>query len=90
MILSGGANPPPLPPPPFVRWVSPGLRCGFVTAPRPLIVKLAQGAGPSLGVSSPVQVFLVEMLRRWGPVGLNRHVQRVQAGLAEMWPRVGA
>jgi len=63
----------------FSKWVSPGLRCGFVTAPRPLIVKLAQGAGPSLGVSSPVQVFLVEMLRRWGPAGLHRHVQRVQA-----------
>ena len=73
-----------------VRSFSPGLRCGFVTAPRPLIVKLAQGAGPSLGVSSPVQVFLVEMLRRWGPAGLHRHVQRVQAGLAEMWPRGGA
>ncbi|EOD10084.1 Kynurenine/alpha-aminoadipate aminotransferase, partial [Emiliania huxleyi CCMP1516] len=57
----------------FSKWVSPGLRCGFVTAPRPLIVKLAQGAGPSLGVSSPVQVFLVEMLRRWGPAGLHRH-----------------
>ena len=39
------------------KWVSPGLRCGWLTAPAEVIAKIAQGTGPSLGVSSVVQVW---------------------------------
>ena len=58
----------------FSKWMGPGLRCGWVTAPRAVIAKLAQGTGPSLGVASSVQVMLVAMLERWGTRGLDRHV----------------
>ena len=40
----------------FSKFVSPGLRCGFVTAPQCIIQRLAMGTGPSLGVASSVQV----------------------------------
>ena len=63
----------------FSKWISPGLRCGWLTAPKPLIAKIAQGTGPSLGVASSVQVMLHAMLERWGDAGLHRHVSGVQA-----------
>ena len=62
----------------FSKWVCPGLRCGWVTAPTPLIQKLAQGTGPSLGVASSVQVLLHAMLDKWGAPGLDRHVRATQ------------
>ena len=63
----------------FSKWMGPGLRCGWVTAPRQVIHKLAQGVGPSLGVASCVQVQLHAILTRWGAAGLDAHVSRVQA-----------
>ena len=62
----------------FSKWISPGLRCGWVTAPKPVVAKIAQGTGPSLGVASSVQVMLHAMLERWGDAGLHRHVSGVQ------------
>jgi len=62
----------------FSKWISPGLRCGWLTAPSAVIRKVAQGTGPSLGVASSVQVLLVAMLERWGDAGLTQHVSKIQ------------
>ena len=40
----------------FSKWISPGLRCGWITGPRAVIAKLVMGSAPSLGVASMVQV----------------------------------
>lgn len=63
----------------FSKWMNPGLRCGWLTAPRAVLQKLAQGAGPSLGVSSATQVLLHAIFEHWGPQGIDAHVRRVQA-----------
>ena len=39
----------------FSKWISPGLRCGWITGPRAVIAKLVMGSAPSLGVASMVQ-----------------------------------
>ena len=62
----------------FSKWISPGLRCGWLTAPAQVIQKIGQGTGPSLGVASSVQVMLMALFDHWGKAGLEQHISKVQ------------
>ena len=54
----------------FSKWIAPGLRMGFISGPKPILTKLAQGAPPGMNVAAFMQVLLHSMLSAWGGAGL--------------------
>ncbi|EFJ42431.1 hypothetical protein VOLCADRAFT_119422 [Volvox carteri f. nagariensis] len=58
----------------------PGYRLGWITAPQPLVAKLATWVQAStVGPCSAAQVLVGKLLQQWGLAGFQAHVGRLQA-----------
>lgn len=67
----------------FAKFLAPGLRLGWVTAPPPLAEKLVAALqAHTVGPCSLSQVVVAQMLAAWGDAGLCAHLRRVQAAYA--------
>ncbi|GLC60016.1 hypothetical protein PLESTB_001564000 [Pleodorina starrii] len=64
----------------FSKMLGPGYRLGWITAPQPLLGKLANWVQAStVGPCSVTQVLVTRLLQQWGPEGFKAHVQKLQA-----------
>jgi len=61
------------------KFLAPGLRTGWLTAPRTFLAEFLKVSALSTQTGSAVsQSIVLAMLRKWGPEGLDKHIRSVQ------------
>lgn len=68
----------------FSKTISPGLRIGYVSGPKPVIAKLLfLSQCSNVGCSGIAQTMLLQLLRNWGHEGYLRHCEWVEKHYAK-------